>query len=79
MSKRRRESPKKWLLLQARIERDAGKELRVLAERNGLPASGYVRMLVMRHLEECRTGSLSMLPSVPMNMPTGAAFQGSQG
>jgi hypothetical protein len=79
MSKRRRESPKKWLLLQARIERDAGKELRLLAERDGLPASAYVRRLVMRHLEECRTGAMSMSPSFPMNMPTGAAFQGSQG
>jgi hypothetical protein len=79
MSKRRRESPKRWLLLQARIERDAGKELRILAERDGLPASAYVRRLVMRHLEECRAGALSMLPSVPMNMPTGAPFQVSQG
>jgi hypothetical protein len=75
-TKRRRESPKRWLLLQARIERDAGKELRALAERDGLPASAYVRRLVMRHLEECRAGALSILPSGPILMPTGADFQG---
>lgn len=43
---------RKWLLIQTRIELSQGKEIQALAKREGLPASAYVRRLVIRHLEE---------------------------
>lgn len=46
---------RKWLLLQARIDLQAGKDLRDLARREGLPASAYVRRLVLQHLEQMKT------------------------
>jgi predicted DNA-binding protein len=48
---------RKWLLIQTRIELSQGKEVQALAKREGLPASAYVRRLVIRHLEEVRKPS----------------------
>lgn len=45
---------RKWILIQTRIDPSQGKEIQALAKREGLPASAYLRRLVILHLDEMR-------------------------
>lgn len=70
--KKRSSVPKKWLLIQTRIAREVGEEIRSIASREGLPTSIYVRRLVIKHLEERRLHSPAPLP-MPTMMDVGFA------
>jgi len=45
---------RKWLLIQARIDPEDGREFKELARKMGLPASAYLRMLAMQHIRAMR-------------------------
>ena len=51
---RKKRERKEWYLLQSRVDLQSGRELRELAEEDGLQVSVYFRRLVLRHLAEVR-------------------------